>query len=282
MGAPQARARPPRVPARAERRVHRRARPATGRTSRPVFDGDDRVGPRLRAGRVRLPAAGRARRAARRHARSPPRCAPTRRSSARSSSASGSSAAGTRAATAARADRRRRDLRRAAAVGAARAASRRDEQARLLVRNIRRFLTGVGAPPEVKGPAKIGSSQSPARDRPGHHRARRSSARGVGSNNAVYVGGAWYAVNGWLTWALGELEGVVPDAPRARARRARAQHARRARDRVPRALGRRDLRRRRVQRALREGPVARAGSTSRAGATTRRSCTSRRGRCSTR
>ena len=26
------------------------------------------------------------------------------------------------------------------------------------------------------------------------------------------MGGAWYAVNGWLTWALGELDGVVPRA----------------------------------------------------------------------
>ena len=87
-----------------------------------------------------------------------------------------------------------------------------DDQARLLVRNIRRFLTGVGAPPEVKGPAKIGSSQSPARTDPDITERTRIGT-GVGSNNAVYVGGAWYAVNGWLTWALGELEGVVPDAP---------------------------------------------------------------------
>ena len=26
------------------------------------------------------------------------------------------------------------------------------------------------------------------------------------------MGGAWYAINGWLTWALGELDGVVPHA----------------------------------------------------------------------
>ena len=26
------------------------------------------------------------------------------------------------------------------------------------------------------------------------------------------MGGAWYAVNGWLTWALGDLDGVVPHA----------------------------------------------------------------------
>src|SRR4029079_7679523 len=35
---------------------------------------------------------------------------------------------------------------------------------------------------------------------------------GVGNNNAVYVGGTWFDVNGWLTWALGELDGVVPSA----------------------------------------------------------------------
>ena len=34
----------------------------------------------------------------------------------------------------------------------------------------------------------------------------------MGDNNAVYVGGVWFAVNGWLTWALGELDGIVPHA----------------------------------------------------------------------
>ena len=77
--------------------------------------------------------------------------------------------------------------------------------------NIRRFLTGVGAPPEVKGPARIGSSQSPARNDPDVTERDEIGTRRR-TNNAVYVGGAWYAVNGWLTWALGELDGVVPDA----------------------------------------------------------------------
>jgi hypothetical protein len=84
-------------------------------------------------------------------------------------------------------------------------------QAATLVGNIRRFLTGVGAPPEVKGPARIGSSQSPARADP-DVTERTTIGTGVGSNNAVYVGGVWYAINGWLTWALGELDGVVPHA----------------------------------------------------------------------
>ena len=35
---------------------------------------------------------------------------------------------------------------------------------------------------------------------------------GIGGGNAVFVGGVWYAINGWLTWALGELDGVVPRA----------------------------------------------------------------------
>jgi hypothetical protein len=85
-------------------------------------------------------------------------------------------------------------------------------QSRTLVSNIRRFLTGVGAPPQTHGPARIGSSQSPARNDPDVNE-RTVTERGIGDNNAVYVGGAWYAINGWLTWALGDLEGVVPRAP---------------------------------------------------------------------
>ena len=84
------------------------------------------------------------------------------------------------------------------------------DQANTLVRNIRRFLTGIGAPPQVKGPAKIGSSQSPSKDDPEITEYDEFTRRST--NNAVFVGGVWYAVNGWLTWALGELEGVVPRA----------------------------------------------------------------------
>ena len=98
-------------------------------------------------------------------------------------------------------------------------------QARTLVANVRRFLTGVGAPPQTHGPARIGSSQSPARNDPDVSE-RTSSPLGIGDNNAVYVGGAWYAINGWLTWALGELDGEVPRARELRVRRVPAQHAR--------------------------------------------------------
>jgi Glycosyl hydrolase 36 superfamily, catalytic domain/Glycosyltransferase family 36 len=84
------------------------------------------------------------------------------------------------------------------------------DQAASLVANIRRFLTGVGAPPETHGPARIGSSQSPARNDPAV--TERTDFAGLGGNNAVFVGGAWYSINGWLTWALGELEGIVARA----------------------------------------------------------------------
>jgi hypothetical protein len=83
-------------------------------------------------------------------------------------------------------------------------------QARTLVAAIRRFLTGVGAPAALNGPARIGSSMSPAAADP--EVAERVGGPGIGGGNAVFVGGVWYAVNGWLTWALGELDGVVPGA----------------------------------------------------------------------
>jgi hypothetical protein len=84
-------------------------------------------------------------------------------------------------------------------------------QAATLVHNIRRFLTGIGAPAAVHGPSRIGSSLSPARNDPGVTELTNPEA-GVGDNNAVYQGGSWFAVNGWLTWALGSLDGTVPHA----------------------------------------------------------------------
>jgi hypothetical protein len=85
-------------------------------------------------------------------------------------------------------------------------------EARLLVKNIRRFLDGVHAPRIVHGPTKIGTPQSPARNDPGV--TEFTAEAGIGDNNAVYVGGVWYDINGWLTWALGELDGVVRNARR--------------------------------------------------------------------
>jgi hypothetical protein len=65
----------------------------------------------------------------------------------------------------------------------------------------------------VHGPSRIGSSLSPARNDP-DVTERSSGPNGVGDNNANYVGGVWFDVNGWLTWALGEADGVVPHARR--------------------------------------------------------------------
>jgi hypothetical protein len=84
-------------------------------------------------------------------------------------------------------------------------------KARQLVANHRRFLGGVGAPAVVGGPSKIGSSIVPANDDP-EVTERSQPPGGVGDNNSNYVGGTWFDVNGWLVWALGELDGVVPQA----------------------------------------------------------------------
>lgn len=85
------------------------------------------------------------------------------------------------------------------------------KQATTLVGNIRRFLGGVDAPAIVNGPAVIGSSLTPAHNDP-DVTERITPPVGVGNNNANYVGGVWFDVNGWLTWALSELDGRVDDA----------------------------------------------------------------------
>lgn len=67
-------------------------------------------------------------------------------------------------------------------------------QQKILVANVRRFLTGFGAP---GGPSKIGSAQSPARDDPD------VTERGiVPQDSAVWVGNVWFALNGAMTWGL--------------------------------------------------------------------------------
>ncbi len=87
-----------------------------------------------------------------------------------------------------------------------------DAQARRLVANIRRFLTGIGAPAAIHGPSRIGSAQSPAADDPAVTEHSSPATPGIGVNAAVFPGGSWFALNGWLTWALGSLGGTVPDA----------------------------------------------------------------------
>jgi hypothetical protein len=83
------------------------------------------------------------------------------------------------------------------------AATRR--QATRLVAGYRRFLVGIGAP---KGPTKIGSALAPSATDP---RVTQSNQPAI-NGSAEWPGGAWFAVNGWLTWALAELAGEVPRA----------------------------------------------------------------------
>jgi hypothetical protein len=88
-------------------------------------------------------------------------------------------------------------------------------RARRLVANVRRFLTGIGAP---SGPSRIGSAMSPAAADPLVTEPRTSVGplgdQGVLLGAAPFPGGVWFDVNGWLTWALSELDGVVPGARR--------------------------------------------------------------------
>ncbi|MGH8531048.1 MAG: GH36-type glycosyl hydrolase domain-containing protein [Nevskiales bacterium] len=88
------------------------------------------------------------------------------------------------------------------------------DQATTLMMNLRRFLAGIGAPPEIHGPTPVGSTQSPAASDPEVSETS-IAPQGVGDGNAVYVGGVWYALNGPLVWALGQRDGTVPGAAEA-------------------------------------------------------------------
>lgn len=96
-------------------------------------------------------------------------------------------------------------------------------RARTLVANVRRLLTGVGAP---GGPTRIGSAIVPARDDPLVTETSPPSGLPDGTPGKGFIGvpgatlegaagwpgGAWYDVNGWLAWALSTLDGTVPNA----------------------------------------------------------------------
>lgn len=81
-------------------------------------------------------------------------------------------------------------------------------RAKTLVANIHRYLDGYGAP---GGPTKLGTAESPGANDPG---ATEHSTPAPTSGSAVFVGGVWYSLNGWLTWAYGTLDGEVPGARR--------------------------------------------------------------------
>jgi hypothetical protein len=78
-------------------------------------------------------------------------------------------------------------------------------QAGRLVKAYRRFLVGIGAP---KGPTKIGAALAPSASDP----AVTQTTEPVINGSAEWPGGSWYAVDGWITWALAELAGQVPRA----------------------------------------------------------------------
>ncbi len=78
-------------------------------------------------------------------------------------------------------------------------------QAARLVTAYRRFLIGIGAP---KGPTRIGAALAPSASDP----AVTQTTEPVINGSAEWPGGSWYAVDGWITWALAELAGQVPHA----------------------------------------------------------------------
>jgi hypothetical protein len=78
-------------------------------------------------------------------------------------------------------------------------------QAARVLDNYRRYLVGIGAP---GGPTKIGAALAPGSSDPGAKEQTEPPVNG----SSEWPGGAWFAVNGWWTWALSELDGVVPDA----------------------------------------------------------------------
>ena len=95
-------------------------------------------------------------------------------------------------------------------------ACRRPPGRKTLVANIRRFLTGIGAPRRTA--SRIGSAISPAAADPDVTEPRTATGplgdAGPLIGASQFPGGVWFDVNGWLTWALSELDGVVPHARR--------------------------------------------------------------------
>jgi hypothetical protein len=79
------------------------------------------------------------------------------------------------------------------------------EQEREVVAAYRRFLVGVGAP---EGPAKVGAAMAPCSCDPGVNEQNQPEL----NRSTAFPGGAWFALNGQMTWALATLEGVVPEA----------------------------------------------------------------------
>ena len=79
------------------------------------------------------------------------------------------------------------------------------QQADEVVAAYRRFLVGIGAP---LGPTKIGAAMAPGSTDPG---ANEQNEPGL-NNSREFPGGAWFALDGQMTWALAAMEGTVPEA----------------------------------------------------------------------
>jgi hypothetical protein len=79
------------------------------------------------------------------------------------------------------------------------------QQAAQVVAAYRRFLVGVGAP---NGPTRIGAAMAPGSGDPGAHEQNEPEL----NSSTEFPGGAWFALNGQLTWALADLQPTVPEA----------------------------------------------------------------------
>jgi hypothetical protein len=79
------------------------------------------------------------------------------------------------------------------------------QQASEIVAAYRRFLVGIGAP---LGPTRIGAAMAPGSTDPG---ANEQNEPGL-NNSREFPGGAWFALNGQMVWALARQDGRVPEA----------------------------------------------------------------------
>ena len=191
-----------------------RSTPATGRTCRPTSCSmTESTLVDAQAAYIYPRLALLARRPGRPRVRARSSGAPRPARPARRPGGSGPRAAGTPRGYAGDArDRHRRDLRRAATVGDPRRRARPHAGTDAWSPTSGASSRAIGAPAAVHGPARIGSSQSPAANDPARHRAQPPAPGATRRQCGGVPGGSWYAINGWLTWALGTLGGTVPHA----------------------------------------------------------------------
>jgi hypothetical protein len=83
-----------------------------------------------------------------------------------------------------------------------------EQQSAQVLAGYRRFLVGVGAP---NGPTRIGAAMAPGSGDPGANEQNEPEL----NSSTEFPGGAWFALNGQLVWALGDLSGSLPGAGEA-------------------------------------------------------------------